>query len=438
MNNIINKNLFLFACIFLPFSYAIGILITEIIGLILILYFLFYNKDLKYFKHNEILVLSIFSLYIALIAIFKIEHNDLRISSIFYFRFILLSLSINFILNEGKDRILEYKNILFVIFFLFLFLFFDSLYQFVVGKNLFGNELVNQRVSSIFGDELILGSFLLKTLPIIMWFIFYFNFKIEDNILFLIFFFSLYLITIYLSGGRTAFGLMLILIILLIYFIKPFKKILSYSLIILIAFIFLTSIFNFGKSEIFNRIVKKTFNQVTNNLFIKEDKNEISHFTLEKFKNSEKNIKKNIKLFSKNHHGHYELALDLFYKNPIIGVGPKGFRFHCRKINYDSKIGICSTHPHNTAVQILAETGIIGFFFYIIVLLFLMFNLFKYNKKNLELNEKCKFLIISLGLLLHLFPFLPSGNFFNNWISIITYYLFGLYFYSYINLKKYD
>ena len=98
------------------------------------------------------------------------------------------------------------------------------------GKNLFGNELINERVSSVFGDELILGSFLIKTLPIIIWFIFYFKFKIDDNILFLTFFFSLYLITIYLSGGRTSFGLMFILIILLIFFIKPFKKILSYSL----------------------------------------------------------------------------------------------------------------------------------------------------------------------------------------------------------------
>jgi len=316
-----------------------------------------------------------------------------------------------------------------------LFLFFDSLYQFVVGKNLFGNELINQRVSSIFGNELILGSFLFKTLPIILWFIFYFQFKIEDNILFLTFFFSLYLITIYLSGGRTAFGLMLILIILLIYFIKPFKKILSYSLIILIVFISLTSIFNFGKSGIFDRIVKKTFNQVTNNLFLEGDNMNLSE---EKLKNIKKDLKSNIKIFSKEHQGHFVLALDLFSKNLIFGVGPKGFRFHCRKIDYDSDVGICSTHPHNIAVQILSETGIIGFCFYTMVILFLLFNLFKYNNKNLETNQKCKFLLISLAILVNLFPFLPSGNFFNNWMSIINYYLFGLYFYSYINLKKYD
>ena len=433
MQTILNKNLFLLICILLPFTYLAGILITEIFALILILYFLFYNKDFKYFKDKQIVALIIFSIYIATIAIIKIDHNDLRISSIFYFRFILLALSINFVLNEGKNKILELNKILILIFLIFLFIFFDSLYQFAVGKNFFGNEIINERVSSVFGNELILGSFLIKTLPIIMWFIFYFKFEIKKNIFFLTFFFSLYLITIYLSGGRTSFGLMLILVFLLIFFIKPFKKILSYSFMILILFISLTSIFNFGKSEIFNRIVKKTFNQVTNNLFLEGDN---MNLTQEKFKNTKKELKNNIKLFSKEHHGHYELALDLFNKNKIFGVGPKGFRFHCRKIDYDSEIGICSTHPHNIALQILSETGIFGFCFYILVILFLLFNLFKNKSKNLETNQKYKFLLISLAILINLFPFLPSGNFFNNWISIITFYLFGLYFYSYINLKK--
>ena len=189
MQAILNKNLFLLICIFLPFTYLLGILITEIFALILTIYFLFYNKDFKYFKYKQIIALLIFSLYIASIAIIKIDHNDLRLSSIFYFRFILLSLSINFVLNEGKNKVIELKKILIVIFLIFFFIFVDSFYQFLVGKNLFGNELINERVSSIFGNELILGSFLIMTLPIIIWLIFYFKFKIEDNILFLTFFF---------------------------------------------------------------------------------------------------------------------------------------------------------------------------------------------------------------------------------------------------------
>ena len=42
----------------------------------------------------------------------------------------------------------------------------DSLIQYYFGKNLVGFELKSGRVSSFFGEELILGSFILRTLPI--------------------------------------------------------------------------------------------------------------------------------------------------------------------------------------------------------------------------------------------------------------------------------
>ena len=49
----------------------------------------------------------------------------------------------------------------------------------------------------------------------------------------------------------------------------------------------------------------------------------------------------------------FELGED--HKNKIFGVGPKGFRFHCRKVDYNPKIGICSTHPHNISIQSFSE-----------------------------------------------------------------------------------
>ena len=51
------------------------------------------------------------------------------------------------------------------------------------------------------------------------------------------------------------------------------------------------------------------------------------------------------------------------------------------------------------------------------------------NKKinTFELNS---FLIITIGILIHLIPILPSGNFFNNWISSFIYFKIGLLLYS--------
>ena len=57
--------------------------------------------------------------------------------------------------------------------------------------------------------------------------------------------------------------------------------------------------------------------------------------------------------------------------------------------------------------------------------------LFKgYKNKNLNYDRNC-FLVISIGVIINFFPFVPNGNFFNNWISIINFYYIGFYMFSY-------
>ena len=82
-------------------------------------------------------------------------------------------------------------------------------------------------------------------------------------------------------------------------------------------------------------------------------------------------------------------------------------------------------------IQILAETGLIGFLFYISAIFFILFKIFKSYSSYVTQDVKNYFLIVSIALLINLFPFLPSGNFFNNWISLINFYLVGIYFYAY-------
>ena len=84
-------------------------------------------------------------------------------------------------------------------------------------------------------------------------------------------------------------------------------------------------------------------------------------------------------------------------------------------------------HPHNFLVQIVSETGIIGFILYSFAILFIIYKLIKCQKINTSSKNKLSLIIISIGIIVNLFPFLPSGNFFNNWISIINYYFLGIY-----------
>ena len=100
-------------------------------------------------------------------------------------------------------------------------------------------------------------------------------------------------------------------------------------------------------------------------------------------------------------------------------------------VKYDPPVGICSTHPHNFLIQIISETGLIGLIFYLSSLIFVILKLMKiYHSQNIIYDKNC-FVIISLGLIVNFFPFVPNGNFFNNWISIINFYYIGLYLFSY-------
>ena len=415
-----NLSLLLFL---IPLSYVLGPAITEPLVLLSILSFFFLYREKDFYLDPKILFLFSFAIYVFFSSIFQLEgkaSEGLKLSSLTYFRFIFFSLSICFLCKLLSDsrKISYYK---FFIFF-FIILIFDSLFQFFFGFNLIGYEIKNNRISSFFGNELILGGFLIKMLPIIVWYIFFFEIDLKKkNLLYFVIFFTTYFIAIYIAGGRTALFLCIFFIFSVIVLIKNIRIIFFISFLLTIIFAVTISNLKIGKSDPLNRQFIKTFNQFTDHQLDSNADNEINL----------KNLLKYSKFYSKDHEGHIELSIELFKQNKIFGVGPKGFRYFCRIKNYDPDVGICSTHPHNLLFQFISELGLVGILFYVIAFSFLIMKASKYilNKNN-ELKYYA-FYAATLGLIINLFPLIPSGNFFNNWISIILYYNIGIYLYSY-------
>lgn len=414
----IKKNNLSIILFLIPLSYVIGIAVTEFFVFLSILFFIFMNKDKYLFLDPKVIFLLLFSFYILLNAYFQI-FDDLRLASLFHFRFVIFSLSIFFFCKIHENY--REKNFFLLFIFSVLILLIDSIFQFFNGTNLLGYEIISGRISSFFQDELILGSFLVRLLPIILWFIFFLKIDIKKNIFYFIIFFSLYIISIYLSGGRTSFFLSVILIFSIFYIVKSLRSILFFTTLIFILFAFCTSYFKMGSIDPSARMFVKTFNQITDHKLVNDKKDNIDL----------KNISNNFKIYSTDHEGHIKLALKLFSENKIFGVGPKGFRYYCRSVEYNPEIGICSTHPHNLLIQIISELGLIGLAFYIIAAGFVLFNFIKLILKKEFSEEYLSFYVITLGLIINFFPFIPSGNLFNNWISIILYYNIGFYLYSY-------
>ena len=125
--------------------------------------------------------------------------------------------------------------------------------------------------------------------------------------------------------------------IFIILFISQFKKFRIITFVISLALI---TIITLSDNRLFHRYVT---------------------FTAEQIGISETSNKKYI--FSQVHDSHIRTAYKMFLDQPVIGVGPKLFRVKCKEKKYQVGIFPCSTHPHNFYVQLLAETGIIGFSF---------------------------------------------------------------------------
>ena len=196
--------LFLSTVILLPILLTLGIAIAEI----LLFFFTFYGiyktlKEKKFYliKNKEIIFLFIFSIYIAINSILNNVNVD-KSSSIFFFRHVFLVISIIYIFEKCYK---EHQKVTKFLYLFFIIIFIDSLIQFFLGKNILGYETINNRVSSFFGDDLILGSFLILFFPIILIF-----FLDKKELLFKDIFFGFYFFTILLSGERRAFVILLL------------------------------------------------------------------------------------------------------------------------------------------------------------------------------------------------------------------------------------
>ena len=389
----------------LPFFLITGPFLSDLSVSLISLLFLIYcfrEKNFSYFKNKYFYFFLTFWSYLVINSLINnFNLNSLKIS-FFYFRYGVFVIAIISLL-KFDDRFVKY--FFYCIFLCFTVLIIDGFFQYFTGSNLLGWKNINPtRVSSFFNDELILGSYLSRLWPIFFGLsIFYFNKK--DKLFFgFILIFILSEVLIFLSGERTAFFYINLSAIFVIMFSNKLFKL---RLITLFASLLIIIIISYLNPTAKKRIIDKTIGQM--NIVNVYGKINLA------------DIQDGIYIFSKQHTHHYISAYRMFLDNKILGVGIKNFRSFCSYQKYKISNLSCSTHPHNTYIQILAETGIIGFIFYIFVLLCFLKKLFLHLL--FKLNKKIYFndfeICVLSGILIYLWPFVPTGSVFNNWLNII-------------------
>ncbi len=425
-----SKYFFEYSLYLFPLFLLIGPLIAEIFLFFFVINFLYsIIKEKKIDLLLNKFLIYFFIFYISILLSTLISHYNFEYSrsGIFYFRLPLFALAIYMILNSNE--FFSKKKVIFFSCF-FLIIIFDSLFQYFTGQNLLGYELYKSRISSFFGGELILGGFLMRVLPIFLVFLIMSNIIKEKSNNFLpSVLVSLICSIIYLSGERASFFLLLLLFSTIFFTTKFLRK---FILITMVFFVFIS--FVLTKTSISSqtnpatRMFQKTFKQFTGQ-------------GEEQFEQYKSKIFKKFYLFSHDHHGHYTLSIKIFKDHPILGVGPKGFRYLCMNRIYilENDDG-CSTHPHNTYIHLLTSNGIIGFSIITFGFFYILKEIFRSRKK---LNSERKFdknliaenVIIS-AVFVNLWPFIPNGSFFNNWLSMMYFYPIGFYLYFKIKNEK--
>jgi len=128
--------------------------------------------------------------------------------------------------------------------------------------------------------------------------------------------------------------------------------------------------------------------------------------------------------FITGHFQHYVTSSKLFLSDPIIGRGIKSFRNTCKEIWHHPNT-VCSNHPHHFYLEIMNDTGIVGFGLIIIFISYLVLNNFLIYKWS---DQKIRFLSYAAVTLLltEFFPFRSQGSFFSTSNATFVFFIIAI------------
>ena len=390
-----------------------GPFFPDLIVSISALFFLFYvikNKEFNFFNNKPLIIFFSFCIYCIFLSVFVAEDTMLSFeSSLFYFRMGVFSCFIWCLIDKDKSVLTFFYYALILC---FSALAIDGYIQYFTGTNLIGFKISGNRASSFFGDELIMGSYLSRLFPL-LFALFLIKKKQKYEIYFIGLLFILVDVLIFMSGERSAFFFLNLSTIFIIILIKEHQK---FRLITFIIAIISVVILSLNSSKLNERMFKGPAEDMG---LVKSSKEAV--------------------IFSSQHDSVFRTAYNMFKDQPLLGHGPKMFRVICKDQKYSTGTAPCMTHPHNFYIQLLAETGIIGFLFLFSALLYVIYTALR-QFKSIILKEKRPLsdyqVCLLAGILITVWPLTPNGNFFHNWLMIAYSLPMGFYLQSIYSKKN--
>ena len=386
----------------LIFSRSLADITIVLVG-ILFLYHSYKNIRWEWVKEKWFCFALIFSAYCLTVnSIMSIQPTETLAYSLFFIRWPIFAMALSYwILNDIKSLKKFFISMTIVL----TFIIFDTWWQFLFDYDIFGYEKYpNGRLTGPFDSNRYVGAWIAKLVLLPpMFLILYKKLKLQfyKNHLTYIFFIvsSILFLSVFITGERMA--ILLILANIFIMFIGIIlDKMFSLKKMVMLLLISFFGIFCFAYSfpdttqRAYFSSVRKIFNWKTSDYGLV-----------------------------------WQSAYDVWMQSPLIGVGLHKYREACENLGiYGSSYldaigsGVCF-HPHNISLQLLSETGIIGFILFYIMICVLTFSSLKtFYMKKLWLSFALVFNVIFTCFL----PIASSTSFFANKYGAIIWLLVGV------------
>ena len=416
-----SEKLFNYFYLLIPFFLITGPALPDVLITTFVFILIIFKKNLLY-KINETWMIFLFILWIwfLIISFFAYNFEKSIIDAIIFLRFVIFIILSYLFFKKLSKKII--KNLLYFILICCIFVSIDCLYQFYNYSYDFGfgNDIFGRNPNGLYGrlsgpfHDLVPGSYLSRLLFFIFILYFFLSNENSKEYHFLKYFIyisvSLILVVIYFSGERMAIATTLLGYLICFIFSKEFRKIIIISSIIAISFILI----NINLHPHYKNTVIVESKPIHEGLIIQKNykcNDSTDSICVKQFK-AQPNFIEVLKNFSKSAYGEiYMSAIHMWSDHKITGIGLNNFNLLCNENTkykkYNKNFG-CTTHPHNLYIQALVETGLIGFVFFVIVVIIMFY------KINLIKEKNIKYALISSYLTIF-WPIMSTGSFLKNW-----------------------
>jgi len=386
--------------ILFPISLLIGTAVTEILIVIILIFFLanlIIKKEWYIFNNKFFISLLFLWIYLIINYLASIGNENAFFSfrNISYIKFIFFILSIIYFLKKNKIIYYYWSIILFLVIT-------DIYFEFIFGHNLLGIKSNDPtRIGSFLGEEKKIGHFILGFSFICLgFFLEKLKNKIKKIYIIILLIFFLIIFASFITGERSNFLRTIFCASIFFFSLNKISKNKKILIIIFISFFFYLFLNYSQKIQV--RYIGQIFNEIKNKGFVQT------------FKETQ-------------HAAHFNTALEIFKKNIFFGIGNKQFRVECGKEEYFDKELLrsnarCSTHPHQIYLEFLSEHGLVGTTIILAIIFFSIFKNIKYfykQKNYIHLGT----IVFTISIFL---PLIPSGSFFTSYSASIFWMNFAV------------